>query len=291
MIDDLINDQGELALIIEEKYDGNFLISGYALPMGLKKFRREELQATYTVASSLVCGEDKKAHGTLSLYFGVLNDIRDICEQWRHVEESNWMLEDNPSRWIRMYFYGEVDPSYTPHPVGSVKDVFAMRKYKPVAQKVRLVMVGLPSKFRIKQNIKGEPLKDMPTLSKRPPDFAPTGRYTAERKEQIDKVHKEEFLWPEERKLMHHFMMEQNAGFAWDDTKWGAFKEEYFPPVTIPIIEHTLWVQKNILIPPGIFDEVCKIIWTKIQAGMYKPSNSLYCLHWFCIIKKDGKSL
>ncbi len=81
MIDDLINDQGELALIIEEKYDGNFLIGGYALPTGLRKFRREELQVTYAVASSLVRGEDKKAHGTLSLYFGALKDIRDICEQ------------------------------------------------------------------------------------------------------------------------------------------------------------------------------------------------------------------
>ncbi len=103
-------------------------------------------------------------------------------------------------------------------------------------------MGGLPSEFRIERNIKGDLLKDMPTLSERPPDFASTGMYTAERKEQIDKVHKEEFLWPEERKLMHHFMMEQNTGFAWDDTEQGTFKEEYFPPVTIPIIEHTPWV-------------------------------------------------
>ena len=35
----------------------------------------------------------------------------------------------------------------------------------------------------------------------------------------MDKVHKEEFLLPEEKKLLHHFMMEQNKGFAWDDTE------------------------------------------------------------------------
>ncbi|SJL13049.1 uncharacterized protein ARMOST_16486 [Armillaria ostoyae] len=291
VIDDLIDDQGELALIIEEKYDGGFVIGGYAQPTGSKKFRREELQATYAVASSLVSGEDKKARGTLSLYFGALKDIHDIREQRKHVDESNRMLADNPSRWIRTYFYGEVDPSYSLPPVGLTKDVFTTRKYKPVAQKVRPVTGGLPSEFRIKRNIKGDPLKDMPKLSERPPDFIPRGRYTTERMEQIDKVHNEEFLWPEEQKLMHHFMMEQNEGFAWDDSERGAFKEEYFPPVTIPIIEHTPWVQKNIPIPPGIFDEVCKIIRTKIQAGVYEPSNSSYCLCWFCIVKKDGKSL
>ncbi|SJL10763.1 uncharacterized protein ARMOST_14157 [Armillaria ostoyae] len=85
--------------------------------------------------------------------------------------------------------------------------------------------------------------------------------------EQIDKVHNEEFLWPEEQKLMHHFMMEQNEGFAWDDSERGAFKEEYFPPITIPIIEHMPW------------------------AGVYEPLNSSYRSRWFCIVKKDGKSL
>ncbi|SJL18320.1 uncharacterized protein ARMOST_21906 [Armillaria ostoyae] len=287
----VIDDQGELALIIEEKYDGGFMIGGYAQPTGSKKRRREELQATYAVASSLVSGEDKKVCGTLSLYFGALKDIRDIREQRKHVDESNRMLVDNPSRWIWTYFYGEVDPSYSPPPVGSTKDVFATRKYKPVAQKVRPVTGGLPSEFRIERNIKGDPLKDMPKLSERPSDFIPTGRYTTERMEQIDKVHNEEFLWPEERKLMHHFMMEQNKGFVWDDSERGAFKEEYFPPITIPIIEHTPWVQKNIPIPLGIFDEVCKIIRTKIQAGMYEPLNSSYRSRWFCVIKKDGKSL
>lgn len=194
MINDFINDQGELALIIEEKYDGDFLISGYALPTGSKKGRKEELQATYTVASLLVSGKDKEVHRTLSSYFGVLKDIRDIHKQWRHIEESNRMLEDNPSRWIRIYFYMEVNPLYAPPPVGSVKDVFITRKYKLVMQKVRPVTGGLPSEFRIKWNIKRDSLKDMLILSERPPDFTPTGRYTVERKEQINKVHKEEFL-------------------------------------------------------------------------------------------------
>ncbi len=71
----------------------------------------------------------------------------------------------------------------------------------------------------------------------------------------------------------------------------GHFKEEYFPPVTIPAVEHTSWIQKNIPILPGIFDQVCKIIKTKIDMGVYEPLNSLYCSRWFCVVKKDGKSL
>jgi len=29
----------------------------------------------------------------------------------------------------------------------------------------------------------------------------------------------------------------------------------------------------------------------KIDVGMYEPLNSSYCSRWFCMIKKDGKSL
>ncbi len=90
---------------------------------------------------------------------------------------------------------------------------------------------------------------------------------------------------------MHEFMSIQNEGFAWDDMEHGHFKEEYFPPVTIPTVEHTPWIQKNIPIPPGIFDQVCKIIKTKIDAGVYEPLNSSYRSRWFCVVKKDGKSL
>ena len=131
----------------------------------------------------------------------------------------------------------------------------------------------------------------MPQLSTHPSEYKPTGRYTEEHKEIIEKVHKEDFLWPKEHKLMHEFMSIQNEGFAWDDMEHRHFKEEYFPPVTIPAVKHTPWIQKNIPIPPGIFDHVCKIIKTKIDTGVYEPSNPLYRSRWFCVVKKDGKSL
>ncbi|KIK60554.1 hypothetical protein GYMLUDRAFT_105420, partial [Collybiopsis luxurians FD-317 M1] len=108
----------------------------------------------------------------------------------------------------------------------------------------------------------------IPKLNSNPPEFKPTGQYTQERKEIIDKMHSENFLWPEEKKLMHHFMMAHEDGFAWCDEERGKFKEEFFPPVEMAIVPHTPWVEKNIPIPPGIFEEVCKVLKKKIDAGV-----------------------
>ena len=85
-------------------------------------------------------------------------------------------------------------------------------------------------------------------------------------------------------------MIHQDA-FAWDDSERGHFREDFFPPVEIPTIPHTPWVLRNIPIPPGIYDEVCVLLKWKINAGIFKPSNSSYRSRWFCIVKKDGKSL
>lgn len=48
---------------------------------------------------------------------------------------------------------------------------------------------------------------------------------------------------------------------------------------------------KNIPIPPGLFDEVCQIIKSKWDLGVYEPSNSSFRSKWFTVVKKDGKSL
>ena len=169
--------------------------------------------------------------------------------------------------------------------------IFAGKKYKPVALKIRPVETELPSRFRITRDIKGDPLKDMPTLPTRPPPYAPTGRYTEERKAVIDQAHPGDFLLQEERALMHQFMCLQHEGFAWTDQERGHFREDFFPPVEIPTIPHKPWAQRNIPIPPGIYEEVCKVIRRKLDAGVYEPSNSSYRSRWFCVVKKDGKTL
>ena len=171
------------------------------------------------------------------------------------------------------------------------KQVRSVFKYKPVALKTKPVMGELPAKFRIRREIVGDPLAELPELSPNPPDFSPVGRYTLERKEKMDDRHKGDFLSDEERKLLHHFMMLQNEGFAWEDSERGRFREDFFPPIDIPAVPHKPWVLKNIPIPPGVYPEVCRIIRSKIDAGVYEPSNSSYRSRWFCVLKKDGKSL
>jgi len=86
-------------------------------------------------------------------------------------------------------------------------------------------------------------------------------------------------------------MAEQNQAFAWEDNERGKFKEEYFLAIEIPTVAYILWVERPFRIPLVIHDEVCSIIKRKIDTGVYEPSNSLYSLRWFCVIKKDGKSL
>jgi len=165
------------------------------------------------------------------------------------------------------------------------------KKYKPVALKVKPVLGTLPERLRIIREIKEDPLKDIPKLPEKPPDFIPKGRYTAERKEKLDMRHMSSFLWPEERKLMHWVVAEQNQAFAWEDFERRKFKEEYFPPIEIPMVAHIPWVEKPFRIPPAIYEEVCGMIKKKIDVGVYKLSNSSYYLQWFCVIKKDEKSL
>jgi hypothetical protein len=122
------------------------------------------------------------------------------------------------------------------------------------------MFTDLPEQYRIIRNIAGDPLEALPTLSTHPPTFKPVGRYTLERKLLIDKAHSEDFLWPVERDLMHHFMSLHENGFAWNDTERGHFREDFFPPVEMPTVPHKPWVVRTLPIPPGIYDKVCKEI-------------------------------
>ena len=165
------------------------------------------------------------------------------------------------------------------------------KKYKPVAKKVRPIKTDLPSRFRIVRNIIGDPLAAMPHLDvANIPDFAPTGRYTLERMIEFDKRHGD-FLLPEEKRFLHYFMMRNHDAFAWDDSERGRFREDFFPPVPMAVVPHVPWVERNIPIPRGLYDEICRIVKDKIASGVYEPSNASYRSKWFCVLKSDGKSL
>jgi hypothetical protein len=47
----------------------------------------------------------------------------------------------------------------------ALRSIFARKKYKPVAQKIRTVLADLPEKFRIVRNIVGDPLAVMSPLA------------------------------------------------------------------------------------------------------------------------------
>ncbi|KZS86377.1 DNA/RNA polymerase, partial [Sistotremastrum niveocremeum HHB9708] len=120
--------------------------------------------------------------------------------------------------------------------------------------------------------------------------FTPGIRLTQERLDAL-KLNSDGFLLPDELTLLHHVLKTNELYFAWDESEKGKFKDSYFDPVIIPTIEHIPWQQKNIPIPPGILEDVIKIIRDKISTGVYEPSSSSYRSRIFCVIKKDGKSL
>jgi hypothetical protein len=181
-----------------------------------------------------------------------------------------------------------VKPPRNPAPLPTY--LATKKQYKSIALKVKPVIGELPDKFRIIQNIIGNPLQDLLILPTKPPTFTPTGHYTQEHKDLFDKLNPG-FLLPAERDLLHYFMMIHNNGFTWKTSEQGHFREDFFPPIDILVISHKPWVQHNIQILPGLYDELCWLVKDKIDAGVFEPSNSSYRSRWFVVVKKDGKLL
>ena len=67
--------------------------------------------------------------------------------------------------------------------------------------------------------------------------------------------------------------------------------DNFFFLVDIPVIPHKPWIQHNIPIPPGLYEELFKVVKQKLEAGVFEPSNSSYQSRWSCILKEDGKPL
>jgi hypothetical protein len=108
-----------------------------------------------------------------------------------------------------------------------------------------------------------------------PPDFVPGLQYMQERYEKLQ-LNPNGFLWPEEEKLAHHLVKEQEECLSWIEEEKGEFWQDFFPPVCILTVPHTPWVYKNIPIPPGLHNKLVKIIRDKIASSAYEPSNATY---------------
>src|ERR1700710_566282 len=162
--------------------------------------------------------------------------------------------------------------------------------YKPVARKVRTVPESITEDYHITCRLPNDPLEGLIDLPTHPPEFVPGKQFTQERSDKLD-LDPANWLWPEELKLVRWLVLVHETTFVWEPGERARFKEECFPPIKIATVPHTRWVQRNIPIPPAIFNDVIKIIKGKIDGGVYEPSNAAYRSRWFCVVKKDGKSL
>jgi hypothetical protein len=130
----------------------------------------------------------------------------------------------------------------------------------------------------------------MPELPTHPPEFIPGSRFTRDRANKLD-LDPANWLWPEELKLIRWLVHVHKHTFTWCASECGRLNETYFLPYKIPTVPHTPWSQQNIPIPPAMLGEVIRIIKEKISLGVYEPSTAAYRSRWFCVVKKDGKSL
>jgi hypothetical protein len=202
----LITDQGDIAIIIEEHPDTprQFYISAY------KQFDSDSHSKT-DISYAYLSTCDTSVTSTDFSYVTLLESADITVSSISQIHALHLPTTD----YSTLFF----TPSDITKPLSMQESTFVTRKYKPIARKIRPVIAELLDKFCIIHNIVGNPLKDMPTLSPNPPPFEPTGHYTTEHRDIIDRVHPEGFLWPGECQLMHHFMCIQNMGFAWDDSE------------------------------------------------------------------------
>ena len=178
------------------------------------------------------------------------------------------------------------DTAFLHHPMTD-HPTSVLAAYKKVAKKVKPVPASLPEDFRTIRRIPSDPLLSLPPLPTHPPTFTPGSRLSQERLDDLQ-LNRYDFLWPEELKLLHHILKLNELGLAWTEAEKGRFREDYFSPVKIPVIEHVPWAQRNIPIPSGILDEVIQIFKDKFAAGVYEHSDASYRSRWFCVKKKSG---
>ena len=172
---------------------------------------------------------------------------------------------------------------YPSHP----NNITSVQAYKKVAKKVRPVPTSLPEDFRTIRRIPSDPLLSLPELPHHPPNFSPGNRLNQERLDAL-KLNQDNFLWPEELKLLQHILKLNELGLAWTEEEKGRFRDDYFSPVKIPVIEHIPWAHRNLPIPSGILADVIQIFKDKFAAGVYEHSDASYRSRWFCVEKKSG---
>ena len=163
----------------------------------------------------------------------------------------------------------------------------AFTAYKRVAQKVHPVSGTFPQEARVYRQFPHNPLDTLSPLPTKPPEFRPTERMTTEQMDSLN-VNGVGFLSGEEEKLFKYILVMNEDTFPFEEKDRGILRRDYFSDYIMPTVPHTPWEYKNIPIPPGIRDKVIEMLKSKVEAGVYEPSQSSYRCRWFCVAKKNG---
>ena len=128
----MIGDQGELAAMIEES-DGQYKFTGYCLPKQNGVFDNDEVRNIFLAQSMDNPIFEDSDRAVLSQYLDTIALPIEVSKEIRN------------------------------------EGARSVYKYKPVVLKTHPVVQELPAKFRIKREIIGDPLAEMPKLSPNPP--------------------------------------------------------------------------------------------------------------------------
>jgi transposase InsO family protein len=162
------------------------------------------------------------------------------------------------------------------------------RKYRPVNQRIRPVPATFPEEARVIRQFPEDPLLSLPSLSPNPPEFNPTQKLTRDRLD-ILKINEEGFLWPEEEKLFIMVFSNNEKALAFEDSDRGTLRRDYFSDYIMAVTDHVPWADPPIPIPPAHVEEVVDLIKTKIDSGVFEPSQASYRSSIFCVPKSNGK--
>ena len=157
-LEDLIHDQGDVALVVE--YENKF--PNYSTIIAFSEISSSPSPTDISLCYFEACDTNQCTNTRMS---------KD--RNWEHCVLSTCTISSNDA------------------PLATFA---AKKKYKPVTRKIRPILDTLPSCFCIERNIIGDPLTDLPTLSPHPPPFTPCGRYTEERRAKMDNLHSTDFL-------------------------------------------------------------------------------------------------
>ncbi|EJD36125.1 hypothetical protein AURDEDRAFT_74561, partial [Auricularia subglabra TFB-10046 SS5] len=164
------------------------------------------------------------------------------------------------------------------------------RPYKSALLKIHPKNAPMPEEYRIVGRMPSDPMLSLPHIGPKPPDVVPTKVMTKERMDGF-KIDESAHLWEEEKRLLKAIIAANEKSFAWKETERGRFRSDYFPPVNLAVLPHVPWTKRHVPIPPSIREGLVELLKEKIKAGVYEECNSSYRNSWFCVVKKDGRSL